>query len=741
MKKYLKYRKWKKIIERSGLFDVKYYLFTYPDVRKKNAEPIAHYIKHGAKEGRNPSEEFNTLFYLESNPDVVKSGINPLVHYILHGRNEGRDPMIRKIIKEVNKNGLKSTLSKVKKKINNKIEQNILSIEKIEFDTTNEGFTDYKEHEVLNSRLKTIAFYLPQFHPFPENDAWWGKGFTEWTNVSKAYPNFKGHYQPHLPIHYGFYDLRIPEIMVEQAKLAKNYGIHGFNFYYYWFDGKILMHKPFEILLEHKEIDINFCITWANENWTRRWDGQENDVLIAQNHCDEDSIKFIESLYKYFEDDRYIRIDNKPVLIIYRVDIIPNMKETVALWRNKVREAGFDDLYLICSQTFGIKDPAPFGFDAAMEFPPHTAESSQVNNKVDVTNKSFDGLIYDYSQVVNNACKKQEPAYKLFRTSMLSWDNTARKQNNSHIFANFSLLKYKQWFSSLASNVYNNDKYGDDEKLVFVNAWNEWAEGTHLEADRKFGYGYLESTYDVIKNFDNEYFESLEYQVKKNNDIAIILHIHYTEIWHEIEEYLNNLDSFGFDLYITTTNTNNNIIENIIKKYPKANIKLVENRGRDILPFIDTFREINKLNYSYICKIHSKKSEYRKDGDNIRNELYSSLLGSKDTIKTILETFNDTKIGIVCNKKYLIAHTEHNMTYDTKITNDLARLVGFNFEYSKFPAGSMFWFRPNAFKNLEKIEANYFDIEDGLTDGTTAHGVERIFGLLCVENNLTIKEI
>ncbi|MCD4741656.1 MAG: glycoside hydrolase family 99-like domain-containing protein [Desulfobacteraceae bacterium] len=360
-------------------------------------------------------------------------------------------------------------------------------------------YSGYREHKQFNSRIKAVAFYLPQFHPFKENDRWWGKGFTEWTNVTKAKPNYINHYQPHLPIHLGFYDLRLPENMIEQAKLAKNYGIGGFNFYYYWFDGKLLMHKPFEILLKHKEVDIEFCITWANENWTGKWDGQENDILIAQNHSENDSIKFIESLYKFFEDKRYIRINNKPVLMIYRADIIPNIKRIGKLWRKKLKEAGFDGIYLVCAQTFGIKSPKKFGFDAAMEFPPHTVSSTSVNDQLNIINERFNGIIYDYKQVVDNCLKFQEPKFKLFRTAMLSWDNTARKQSHSHIFHNFSLKDYKRWLSHIVSNASLNEN--ESETLVFINAWNEWAEGTHLEPDRKYGYGYLQATYDVLKKF------------------------------------------------------------------------------------------------------------------------------------------------------------------------------------------------------------------------------------------------
>lgn len=548
--------KWHKVIRKSELFDKKYYLFTYPDVRNKNVEPIMHYIKYGAKEGRNPHADFITEFYLNKYKDISVDRINPFAHYILYGKNEGRvcNPdlkdlgvnqgykiksngflivltmkqvinqpiLLKRFLMSIVNNGLAGTIIKIKRSLNiRKINSSNNRV--TDGCTDNEVFIKYKEYKKLNNNLKALAFYLPQFHPFPENDEWWGKGFTEWTNVTKAHPNFVEHYQPHLPIHHGFYDLRVPEVMIEQARLARNYGIYGFNFYYYWFDGKVLMHKPYEILLKHKEIDINFCITWANENWTRTWDGMENDVLIAQNHCDEDSISFLESLYKYFEDERYIRIDNKPVLIVYRADIIPNMKETVSLWRRKAKEDGFDGLYLICSQTFGIKSPEPYGFDAAMEFPPHTAQSPEINHEIELTNNEFDGIIYDYSQVVENACKLEEPKYKLFRTAMLSWDNTARKQNHSHMFYNFSLSKYKEWLSHIALNVFENDKYSSDEKLVFINAWNEWAEGTHLEPDRKFGYGYLESTYDVIKDYSEPQDKEDCRDIKKNVDIIIVL--------------------------------------------------------------------------------------------------------------------------------------------------------------------------------------------------------------------------
>ena len=364
---------------------------------------------------------------------------------------------------------------------------------------TKESFVPYRRNKPLSSPVKVIAFYLPQYHPFPENDEWWGKGFMDWTNVTKATPSFLGHHQPHHPIHFGYYDLRVPEVMEEQATLAKEYGISGFSYYFYWFDGKVLMETPLEQMLANSAVDMPFCLTWANENWTRRWDGHDNEILIAQNHGRQDSIAFIKYIDKYFKDDRYIRVEGKPLLIVYRAAAIPDIREIAELWRYEARKLGWPGLYLAAVQSFGITDPSVFDFDAAVQFPPHGlwTRTQEIAEEVAFTRKDFVGYVRDYRQA-GIALAEKEPPYKLFRTAMLSWDNTARRQNRAMIFHNFSLDDYGTWLEDIVNYVLKNEKYQADEKLVFVNAWNEWAEGTHLEPDQKYGYGYLQATYDAI---------------------------------------------------------------------------------------------------------------------------------------------------------------------------------------------------------------------------------------------------
>lgn len=614
-------------------------------------------------------------------------------------------------------------------------------IPRINFDSGVSNYTKHIINKNINSAVKLIAFYLPQFHPFPENDEWWGKGFTEWTNVGKASPNYAGHYQPHCPIHLGYYDLRVESVMEEQAELAKNYGIYGFSYYFYWFGGKILMNRPLEAMLSNEKIDIKFCFTWANENWSRRWDGQENDILISQDHSKEDSLEFIQHLIKYFSDDRYIKINNKPLLIIYRANIIPDINKIATLWREEMRSNGFDGIYLVSAETFGIRSPEPFNFDASMEFPPHTVISREIGESLDIINNNFKGKIYSYEQVVQNAVISHEPDYKLFRTAMLSWDNTARKQNDSHIFHGFSLLRYRQWLSNIINRSFSNHKYSDDEKFVFVNAWNEWAEGTHLEPDQKYGYGYLQATYDELRKFDLSICsrESGLITKKKKADYAVIIHLYYDELWPQISN--NIIKSFGidlFDFFVSVTSASS--AQMVLSTIPSANIHIVENRGRDILPFLSILKSIKNRKYKVACKIHSKMSVYRDDGNEIRADLYSSIMGSRELVYNILQRFRENKkLGLVVPEKYLIKHTAHNMTHDMQIVSNLARKIGLDFDFDVFPAGSMFWFNPNSLDLLLNVNNESFELESGLADGTTAHAIERLFCVVSKKSGYAVE--
>lgn len=369
----------------------------------------------------------------------------------------------------------------------------------IEYEDSKAQYVPQKENPKINTDIKLLAFYLPQFHPFPENDLWWGRGFTEWTNVCKAQPNFVGHYQPHHPIHCGYYDLRVPEVMEEQAHLAKSYGIYGFCFYFYWFAGKTLMETPLQAMLKNPKVDIPFCFTWANENWTRRWDGQDSDVLISQEYSSEDARRFIHHLAPYFQDPRYIRVGNKPMLIVYRPRALPSVQEYAQVWREEILKLGFDGIHLVFVETQPEENPTSYCFDASVEFPPNTVPIEPITSTLQIVNPNFKGFVYDYEQFVELSLARQRTVgFKHYHGVMMSWDNTARRQHAGHAFTNFSLTAYRRWLEHAINQTRSNICLEHDERFVFINAWNEWAEGTHLEPDRKFGYGYLQSTYDTL---------------------------------------------------------------------------------------------------------------------------------------------------------------------------------------------------------------------------------------------------
>ncbi len=356
------------------------------------------------------------------------------------------------------------------------------------------------------NKIRPIAIYLPQFHPIKENDEVWGKGFTEWTNVAKAKPRFWGHYQPRLPADLGYYDLRLNEVREEQARLAKEHCIEGFCYYHYWFNGKRLLERPFEEIYASGKPDLNFMLCWANENWTQRWDGKDNDIIAKQDYSIEDDINHIRCLIKYFKDPRYIRIDNKPVFAIYKSHLFPDMKKTIDIWRTEARKEGIE-LYL-CRMEHANKQGEKYlkvGFDSAIEFQPYfkVGFKSAILNRLNTITEIIVGkkkfpIVGNYGRYVNSMCKRPLPNYKRFPCVTPMWDNSARRVGKSFFaFHGSTPYLYKKWIVNYLKKF---TPYSKEENLFFINAWNEWAEGNYLEPDQKWGKAYLEATKEAFNN-------------------------------------------------------------------------------------------------------------------------------------------------------------------------------------------------------------------------------------------------
>lgn len=359
--------------------------------------------------------------------------------------------------------------------------------------------------------LKAIAFYLPQYHPIPENDEWWGKGFTEWTNVSKAKPLFPGHYQPHQPADLGFYDLRLPEARQAQADLATAYGIHGFCYYHYWFTGKRLLERPFNDVLASKEPDFPFCLCWANENWTRRWDGLDSEILAEQVYSQDDDRLHMQYLAQAFQDPRYIRIDGKPLFLVYKASQIPDPIATAKTWRDEAHELGVGDIFLVKVESGGESErgnPLEIAFDAAVEFQPdwlqlgHPLQSTRrlwrIARSLKLAEPAYgNNAIFDYATIVNRMLAKPSVPYPRFPCVTPSWDNSARRrEGGAAIFHNSTPELYEKWLTAVVQKEISDP---NSNGIIFINAWNEWAEGNHLEPCQKWGHAYLEATQRSLK--------------------------------------------------------------------------------------------------------------------------------------------------------------------------------------------------------------------------------------------------
>lgn len=361
---------------------------------------------------------------------------------------------------------------------------------------------------ISTSPARLLTFFLPQFHPIPENNEWWGPGFTEWTNVTKARPRYHGHDQPHYPADLGYYDLRLPEVREAQADLARRHGIHGFCYYHYWFMGRRLLERPVDEILRSGRPDFPFCLCWANEPWSRNWDGGDNRVLVPQCYSREDDLAHIRHLAEYFDDRRYIRIDDKPFFLVYDSAGLPDESRTVETWREEAHRLGIGDLYLgrVESKSSARRWKHNPSFDVSVEFLPEWPTIGR--RKLPFLSYPYVDLrrlrhlrnsIFSYETLMRNALAKPEVDHERFRCALVAWDNTARRPSRATILDGSRPDLYQEWLAELVQRVQSKPP---EQRVVFVSSWNEWAEGNHLEPDRKWGLAYLEATRRALESVE-----------------------------------------------------------------------------------------------------------------------------------------------------------------------------------------------------------------------------------------------
>ena len=568
-----------------------------------------------------------------------------------------------------------------------------------------------------------VAFYLPQFHPIPENDAWWGTGFTEWKNVARALPQFEGHAQPRLPGELGFYDLRVADVMRQQMQLAREYGIGAFCSYFYWFGGKTLLEQPLQQWLSDPTMDLPLCLCWANENWSRRWDGRADEILIGQQHSAEDDLAFIAHVARYLADPRYLRVDGKPMLLVYRPGLLPEPSATAARWRSWCRQAGLGEIYLAYVQSFDRIDPRKIGFDAAVAFPPNNTTLNPITGRQRLLNPDFHGDIYDWRELARTINEQPEPDYTLFPCVNPGWDNEPRRSGKGRIFAHVSPRSYSEWLQqSITITRHNNPTL----PLVFINAWNEWAEGAVLEPDMRLGYAWLEATRTALQKKANIASD-------QTKTPCAVIHAWHVDVVDELVIALRNSGLTWRIIFTTAPERETALRKRLEHLGLQADIYIFENRGRDILPFLQVADHLLNEGVDFVLKLHTKRSTHRTDGDKWRQELAHKLTSPERALK-ILNAFRaDPCLGLAVAEghlqplSYYWGANEANVRYlVTRLGIDSPSLTE---DY--FIAGSMFWARLEALRPILDAHLGLWEFEDeaGQVDGTLAHAIERVIVL------------
>lgn len=757
---------------RHPAFHPDWYLRQNPDVADAGMDPFEHYILLGRREGRHPA--FNWVWYLDEYRDVADAGIDPYEHFAKNGNGEGRHPAFHREwyateYGDVAQSGLDPY-------------EHYRKFGAAQARRPADGphvYTTYRERIAFSHRpyesvyeprqnfdgyftdIKALAFYLPQFHRCDDNDLWWGEGFTEWSNTRNAKPRFGHHYQPREPHDdIGYYDLADANTLRHQAEIAKAHGIYGFCFYHYWFSGRRVLEKPLDLLISHPDIDLPFCICWANENWTRTWDGLDSEILLKQEYSIEDQQKFIVDLEKYLLDPRYIRINGRPVVLVYKPQIIPNVGDTFSTWRLYWRRKYGTELDILCVQT----DPEDRTFsalgdqiDGIVEFPPHVVPASPHAMPYMIRNKKqfgdLSGHYFDYRRLVEDVLSGNErscsPKLPFYRGVMLGWDNSARREMGWTVWYGYSSTLYYRWLHHVVDEA--RASLPLERRFVFINAWNEWAEGTYLEPDKRSGYRSLNVTSRALFGLPDEPDVRVigdALPPSKVGRVGVHLHVYFDELLDELIGYIANIP-FAFDLFVTTDDERKrDRIAECVRGLVNAEtieILVVENRGRDIGPMLNLGRRL--LEYDYIGHFHSKMSTTVDWGSLWRRFLLDHLLGSPEGIAGLFRSFaEDPHLGILFPPMFPLLPSDGGWASMREECEALMRRLGcdvFMPDTPVFPAGNMFWARRDAISPVleQTWSRSDFDDEAGQLEKTLGHLVERIWGYVAASRGFDHRQV
>ena len=598
---------------------------------------------------------------------------------------------------------------------------------------------------------------MPQFHEIEENNQWWGKGFTEWSNTRQSIARFDGHYQPRIPhSSIGYYDLSQAQTIEKQARLARLANIDGFCFYYYWFSGKQLLETPIEHLYRHPDIDIEYVICWANENWTRTWDGLDNHILIGQHYQPGWEIAFIQDVSKYFADPRYVRINGRPVLIIYKLLDIPNHGSIISAWRAWCRDHGMGEISIWAVYDIAFAQVDVSQIDKFIEFPPRKIGALEKLDGSFLNPKTTDFHLYDYKALVASILQGSAQAdnldFTIYRTAMMGWDNAARRKDGFSVWVNYSRDDFYSWCRHIWQ--YTVERHPHGERFIFINAWNEWAEGTYLEPDERFGYSNLNVLSRAMTNLPREQSPliftgkspdspiSAKPNQTRQNDWRLIVHIHlyHLDTLDHLRSYLLNVHH-PFDLYVTIAAPQaRNMVTKIlgeIEMVQQLRIIHVPNIGRDLGPFLVELADVIHQ-YDLVIHLHGKHSSTVWWGHLWRDYLLDHCLGSRRYVDFILQTFaSNGQLGLLSPPIYppLKAHCNWGGDAQKEWCQEMLDIAMSQYgevqqlpETPYFAAGSFFWARVEALKPLFQLNLTYrdFERERFTTDYRLEHVIERV---------------